>query len=182
MGWDAVGALSTLASTIVVAVAAVAAVLQIRHLRAANQLAAILRLYERFDSAKVVEARRFVSEYLPSKLVGPSEIRAMARGGADPRVTLLTSFYTEIGALVVDGFVDQRYMNRLGPPIVRAWAVLEPLAYEIRRERPEPVWAGFEFIAAQQAAYTRAMRVGRYPIPTSRNLPPSRENGRKYDR
>lgn len=163
MGWDAVGALSALASTIVVAVAAFAAILQIRHLRAANQLTAILRLYERFDTPEMVEARRFVSDDLPPQLADRATLWAIARGSLDPRVTLLTSFYSEIGSLVVDGFVDERFVNRLGPPIIRAWAVLEPLAYAIRRDRPEPVWAGFEFIAAQQEAYTRAMRLGRYP-------------------
>jgi hypothetical protein len=63
--WEAVTALATVASTLVVAVAAIAAVLQIRHQRAANQLEAILRMYERFDGAETVEARRFCADELP---------------------------------------------------------------------------------------------------------------------
>jgi hypothetical protein len=162
-GWDAVSALATLASTIVVAVAAVAAILQIRHLRAANQLEAILRMYERFDGPEMVEARRFCLEELPALIERPEERRAMVAGSMDPRVLLLTSFYTEIGALVNDGFLEDQLINRLGTSIARTWSVLAPLAYELRETREEPMWAGFEYIAALQARQTQARRLGRYP-------------------
>jgi hypothetical protein len=78
-------------------------------------------------------------------------------------VLLLTSFYPEIGALVNDGFLEERLINRLGPSIVRAWSILAPLAYEVRLTRQEPMWAGFEYIAALQERQTREKRLARYP-------------------
>lgn len=163
MNWEAVGALASLASTFVVAVAAIAAVLQIRHLHDGNQLDAILRIYERFDSAEMIAARAYCQDELPRLIADPVSRSAIARGNFDPRLTLVTAFYTEIGAFVVDGFLEERIVGRLGPVIARAWTCMEPLARDIRKRREEPVWAGFEYIAALQERQTRATRLQRYP-------------------
>lgn len=55
MSWEAITALSTLASAVVVTVAALAAVRQIRHFHLGNQLDVVLRIYERFDSVEMIE-------------------------------------------------------------------------------------------------------------------------------
>jgi hypothetical protein len=60
MTWEAVTALATLVSAVVVAVAATAAVLQIRHLRAGNQLEAILRIYDTMLDGKRCCATRSI--------------------------------------------------------------------------------------------------------------------------
>jgi len=163
MSWEAVSALATLASAIVVAVAATAAVMQIRHIHLGNQLEVVLRIYERYDSGEMAEARRYVYETLPDVIQDEPTRRAMAATVLDPRIAVLTGFYMEIGALIADGLLEERLINRLGPSVARAWNVLAPLAAELRSLNPEPIWAGFEFFAALHERTTADQRIRRYP-------------------
>jgi hypothetical protein len=163
MTWEAVTAVATLASAIVVAVAATAAVLQIRHLRAGNQLQAILRIYDIFNSAEMVAARRYCIDDLPAVLSDESSRAALAAGTIDPRLLLVGNFNNELGALVVDGFLDERLVWPVVPVAARIWKVVEPIALEWRQGREDPVWADFEYIAALQGRITRDTHIDRFP-------------------
>jgi len=140
-----------------------AAILQIRHLQAGNQLGAILRINERHDSPEMEEARRYCFVDLPKALTDSSRRNAIYAGELDPRLRLLASFYVEIGALIADGFLEERLINRLGPPILLAWNIVEPIAYALRKIESSPRWAAFEFLAVQQRRLTMADRLARYP-------------------
>ena len=161
--WEAVTALSTLGSAVVVAIAATAAVLQIRHLRAGNQLAAVLRIYDVFNGPEMVEARRYCIYDLPTILADDAARAAMAGAKMDPRVTLVGNFANEIGALVVDGFLDQRLIWPLVPITARIWRIVAPLAHEWRRERTDPIWADFEYLAALEERVDRESHIRRFP-------------------
>jgi len=162
MSWEALTAVGTLGSALVVAVAAGAAVLQIRHLRAANQLEAILKIYDTFNSNEMVVARRFCLNELPRALAPESSYAAPPQD-IDPRVLLVGNFFNEIGALVVDGFLDERLVWPLVPTAGRLWLVLSRLAHEWRRQRPDPVWADFEYIAALEEHVTQSTHIARFP-------------------
>jgi hypothetical protein len=164
MNWEALTALGTLLSTLVVAVAAMAAVVQIRHLRAANQLEAILRIYDVFNSAEMMASRQYWFNELPN-LLKDDDFRARVLGSrqVDPRLTLVGNFYNEIGALVVDGFLDERLVWPLVPIAGRLWQTAGPIAQEWRRQQPDPVWADFEYIAALDEHVTRETHIGRFP-------------------
>jgi hypothetical protein len=165
MSWEALTALGTLFSAIVVAVAAVAAVAQIRHLRAGNQLEAILRIYDVFHGAEMMAARRYLYNELPHVLKDDETRRSLSGADrqVDPRVTLVGNFFNEVGALVVDGFLDERLIWPLVPNAARAWQIVSPLALEWRRQQDDPVWADFEYIAALAENVTRNTHIGRFP-------------------
>lgn len=163
MSWDAITALGTLLSAVVVAVAALAALVQIRHLRAANQLEAILGIYETFNSNEMVMARRFCLNDLPDLLKDGRWRAAGEPSRIDPRITFVGNFFNEIGALVVDGFIDERLVRPLVPPAGQVWAVISPIALELRKIRTDPVWADFEYIAALAERTTRDTYVARFP-------------------
>lgn len=162
MSWEALTALGTLGSALVVAVAAGAAVLQIRHLRAGNQLEAILKIYDTFNSNEMVVARRYCLTDLPPILATDASCAAMLRD-TDPRVLLVGNFFNEIGALVVDGFLDERVIWPLVPTAGRLWRILSGLAHEWRRQRSDPVWADFEYVAALEEHVTRSTHIARFP-------------------
>jgi hypothetical protein len=161
--WEAVTALSTLASAVVVAIAATAAVLQIRHLRAGNQLAAVLRIYDIFNGPEMVQARKYCLYELPALLADDAARAAIAGAELDPRVLLVGNFANEVGALVVDGFLDQRLIWPLVPLTARVWHIVAPLAHEFRRDRSDPVWADFEYLAALEERVDRERHVRRFP-------------------
>jgi hypothetical protein len=165
MTWEAVTALGTLFSAFVVAVAAIAAVVQIRHLRAGNQLEAILRIYDAFNSAEMMAARRYVLLELPEVLKDEHVRRSLAAPGQqiDPRMTRVGNFFNELGALVVDGFLEERLVWPLVPIAARAWRIVAPIALEWRRQQDDPVWADFEYIASLEDHVTRTTHIGRFP-------------------
>jgi hypothetical protein len=163
MSWEALTAVGTLGSALVVAVAAGAAVLQMRHLRNANQLEAILRIYDSFNGNEMLMARRYCLNDLPAALTHDASRAAILRGDVDPRVTFVGNFFNETGALVVDGFLDERLIWPLVPTAARLWHVPSGLAYEWRRPRPDPVWADFEYLAALEERVTQSTHIGRFP-------------------
>jgi hypothetical protein len=163
MSWEALTAVGTVLSALVVAVAAIAAVVQIRHLRAANQLEAILGIYESFNSNEMVLARRYCANDLPALLKDPTWLSNMKSSEIDPRVTFVGNFFNEIGALLVDGFLDERLVRPLVPTASQLWSILSPIALEWRKHRTDPVWADFEYLAALAERTTRATYVARFP-------------------
>jgi hypothetical protein len=158
--WEAVSALASLASAFVVAIAAIAAVLQIRHLRAGNQLEAILGIHATFNEARMVEARAYVLYEFPAHFAAdpPDDARPL-----DPRVLLVANFHNEIGALVADGFLVERLVWPLVPVTSNLWKALEPAARALRATRADPIWADFEYIASLRERITSEMYLSRYP-------------------
>jgi hypothetical protein len=168
--WEAVSALATVCSAAIVAVAAIAAVVQIRHLRAGNQLEAILRIYAEFNSAEMVLARKYCLTDLPRILADDTARAALIEGETDPRLLLVGNFATEVGALLVDGFIDERLVWPLVPLTARIWSIVEPVAQEWRRRREDPVWADFEYLAALGERVNRARHIARFPAWFRRRL------------
>lgn len=128
MTWEAVTAIASLSSAIVVCVAAVAAVIQIRHLRTGNQLEAFLRIYDVFNSPDMIAARGYCLDELPEVLANESSRAAFIAGPVEPRLLLVGNFENEVGALVVDGFLEERLVWPLVPVAARLWAIAEPVA------------------------------------------------------
>lgn len=163
MTWEAVTAIASLSSAIVVCVAAVAAVIQIRHLRTGNQLEAFLRIYDVFNSPDMIAARRYCLEELPDVLANDSLRAAFIAGPIEPRLLLVGNFENEVGALVVDGFLEERLVWPLVPIAARLWAIAEPVAQHLRSQRDYPVWADFEYIAALRERISIDRYVNRFP-------------------
>ena len=160
MSWEAVTALATVTSSVIVAVAAV---VQIRHLRAGNQLEAILRIYDDFNSTEMLAARRYCLTELPGELENETARAALLSGEIDPRLSRVGNFANEIGALLVDGFIDERLIWPLVPLTARIWRIVAPVTYDWRRRRPDPVWSDFEYLAALDERVSHTRHIGRFP-------------------
>jgi hypothetical protein len=78
-------------------------------------------------------------------------------------LTLVGNFNNEVGALVVDGFLDERLIWPLVPLTARVWRIVALVLHEWRRTRTDPVWADFEYIAALEERITPGAYLGRYP-------------------
>ena len=165
MTWEAVTALSSLLSAVIVGFAAIAAIVQIRHLRLGNQLEAILDIYAQFNSREMTEARAFIEDELTETLPRDTDGRTSVAdiGTLDPRVTMVANFHTQVGSLVVDGFLDERLVWRLAPVFDRVWRPLAPIAAAIRSERGYAMWSDFEYVAALRERITPDTFLSRYP-------------------
>jgi hypothetical protein len=128
-----------------------------------NQLMAVLRIYEQFNSHEMGDALSYCLFELPQLTHDKIARESSRESDYDRRLWLLAAFYTEIGALVVDGFLDERLIHRLMPTMARAWAVVSPIAMILREQRTEPIWAEFEYIAELYRRRSPSIHLKRYP-------------------
>src|SRR5947209_16475960 len=99
-----VTALSTFGTVVVIGATAVAALIQLRHLRAANQLEALLSLERDFRAPELQDALRYVQEELRKNLENPTYRDELARlGYIDPQKhpeLTLCNWFNAMGALM----------------------------------------------------------------------------------
>jgi len=162
MSWEAVTAVSTAFTGVVIAITAVAALRQARiglehstatreqleHLRKATQFEGVLAVFAELDEALQVDARHFVQFELEHRLKDEKfrfEVSLIA--GADERehkeLTVLRCF-ERIGFYARKGFVDPDviYMVASGRVVV-AWRALDEVV-AIHRSVAGPFWLNFE--------------------------------------
>lgn len=162
MNWEALTAVSTAFTGLVIAVTAIATLRQVRvgmehagstreqlgHLRKATQFEGALAIFAELDSPLQIEARHFVQFELAHRLKDEKfrhEVSLIA--GADElehqELTVLRCF-ERIGFYIRKGFVDPDvvYMVASGRVIV-AWHALEDVV-AVHRSVAGPFWVNFE--------------------------------------
>jgi hypothetical protein len=147
--WNTIAAIGTF---VVIAATAAAAVVQLRHMRANNQLAAILALYHEFGDKDLQEAFRFVQQYLPQRMTDAAFRQELeARGFIDNRQHLeieVLNWFEQMGTLLKHGVVDEViFLDIFGRLTSVYWVMLEPTLAVIRRRRGEGQYQNFEFLA-----------------------------------
>jgi hypothetical protein len=119
---------------------ALAAAVQLRHLRAGNELAALLELTRSFAEPALQHAFLYVQNELAQQLTRP-EYRAelSARGFVDPQrhpEMLVCNWFNELGTMAVGGFVDADLcFDSFGRLAEYYWRLLVPVIALLRRER-----------------------------------------------
>jgi len=162
INWEAVAAVSTAFTGLVILVTAVAAIRELRdaaentrltraqleHLRSATQFEGALAVFAELDSPAQVEARRFVQFDLPKRLADPDFRREVEMiGAADetkhPELTVLRCF-ERIGSYVSKGFVEPEitYLVASGRTSTM-WLLLEDVVAIHRSVGGNP-WVNFE--------------------------------------
>lgn len=162
MNWEAVAALSTAFTGIVIALTAIAGFRELRlgaeqakstrdqleHLRKATQFEGVLAVFSELDAPLQMDARHFVQFELAERLKDPvyrSEVALIA--GADERehkeLTVLRCF-ERVGLYIDKGFVDSDavYMVAAGR-VITTWRALEEVV-AIHREVAGPFWIHYE--------------------------------------
>ncbi len=179
MSLELINTLGTVITVLIVAAAAVAALVQLRHLRAGNQINAMLSIGEEFSAKRFSDAQTLVREQLEAALNDPlfREYNvALDRRHATPdvkpeyeelhkAVNLVGNSYEELGILVKNGVVDQSiFLDRYSWVIAGNWTRLEKLL-GLAREATGNValWENFEYLAVLSEDWMRARPNGTYP-------------------
>ena len=141
---DTVAAIGTF---LVIAATAIAAVVQLRHMRASNQLEGLLSVLARVEDANfnkwVTEAQR----QLPEMLADPAYRQSVLDGTFDRNVAWLNlaNSYDWVGSLVKNKLIpEDAFLDVYSYRIQNAWRVIEPLAGLVRPGTPG-VWENFEY-------------------------------------
>jgi hypothetical protein len=178
--------LATVTTTIVIAATAVAAIVQLRHLRASNQIAGQLALRQVLldsDFWNAVGRARFE---IPGLLKDP-EFRTFVRNAHlssatdweerydAPYTAVLTvgRNLENIGNMIRNGLTDKRiFLEQYANLVTTSWDAIEPLLI-IRREAEgsDAAWEDFEYLTVLSRKWISETR-SCYPKGVARILPP----------
>ena len=185
MPLELLNTLASLATTLIVAATAIAALVQLRHLRAGNQIEGQLAMVNLFQGTEFENALRRARRDLP-RLLNDANFRTfVARARTEvpadtpaefievwTAASLVGSHLENIGNMVRNGLTDRRiFLEQWTPLVTSAWTLLEPIIV-LRREvtKSDSPWEDFEYLTVlSRDAMIRYPTV--YPKDTSRILP-----------
>jgi len=185
MSLELLNTVASLATTLIVAATAIAALVQLRHLRAGNQIEGQLAMVNLFQGQEFESALRRARRDLP-RLLDDAKFRTfVARARTEypvdtpaefievwTAVSLLGSHLENIGNMVRNGLTDRRiFLEQWVPLVTSAWTLLEPIII-LRREatRSDMPWEDFEYLTVlSRDAMIRFSTF--YPKDTRRILP-----------
>lgn len=162
--WSTVASIATF---FVIAATAAAALVQLRHMRASNQIAALSDISRQIDSEWFRTARRALQEQLPRVLDAP-EFRA--RAATEPNnipeldpVRTVAGMFESLGSFVKFRALDAGIViDQFGDAILDAWKELEPVIRLTRSSSPF-LWENFEYLVVLTEDFVASHPNGSYP-------------------
>jgi|HubBroStandDraft_2_1064218.scaffolds.fasta_scaffold06387_4 hypothetical protein len=163
--------LSALAETgtlVVICGSVVAALVQLRHIRAGNQLQALLSLERDFRAPELQSALTFVQEKLPQRLEDPAYRAELETIGfidpADHPEMVACNWLNEMGTLVKRGLVSEdTFMDLFARLIAHCWKQIAPAVAIMRRTRGQAQYHDFEYLAVRATAWLERNPQGMSP-------------------
>jgi len=170
---EVINTASQVGSFVVVLAAATAAVIQLRHLRASNELEALLTLTGQLRDGRLQAAFRTVQTELDARLENPAYRADLAAIGyidseAHPEMEVC-NWFNEVGALVKNRLIDQgTFLDLFARLVTYYWSRLEPVIALLRRERGLGQYENFEYLAQLALQWKTKHPDGSYPSNTPR--------------
>ena len=188
---DAINTAAQVGTLLVVAGTAIAAIAQLRHLRASNELEALLTLTEQLRQPDLQRALRFVQIELDARLDDTAFRRELAAlGYVDARMHPemdACNWFDRVGALVKNRLIDEgTFLDLFSRLVTYYWGRLEPVVALLRRERGAGQYENFEYLAYLAQRWQAKHPHGAYPARVARlDVPdpwlaldaPAREDG-----
>ncbi len=173
MGPDLISAWASLGTAFVIGASAIAALIQLRHMRAGNQLEALLSLERDFRAPDVQAALRYIQAELPERMQEPryrSELETI--GYVDPDVhseLIVCNWFNEIGTLVKHRLVSEdAFMDLFARLIVYCWRLVGPAVAVMRRTRGDFQYHDFEYLALRAQTWLERHPRGIFPLASAR--------------
>ncbi len=152
---------------------AVAALAQIRHLRASNELEAILALSDQMQGAELQNALRYVQNELEARLAERAYRDELAAVGyVDPRrhpEMDACNWFNQLGTLLQNRLIDERTCLELYARLVNYyWDRLAAVVAILRRSRGPAQYENFEYLALLAKRWIAEHPKGAYPARAQR--------------
>ena len=167
-GWEAVTAISTAATTIILLITVILGRRQVELLRRSTQLDGMIAVLREVNEPRYAESYRFVMNELETRMRDPEYRRAHEDGTMHESVhkelpTL--SIYEQIGAYVHFGLIDADAVYcQMGPRAVRCWEKLQDVVAIHRRRSGPGAWDNFERFVDGAIRFGRRLNPN-YPRP-----------------
>ncbi len=177
MQLEVINTAAAVGTFLVIATTAIAAVIQLRHLRASNQLQGLLTALARIEDAEFNTWFTDSQEKLPALLGDPAFRRSLDDGRYDrnaPWVKLANS-YDAIGNLIKNGLLpEDAFLDNSCYRVVSAWEMLVDLTAIVRRRAGSAVWENFEYVYIRSKRWMNKNPNGNYPAHEERAHVPDR--------
>jgi len=179
MSADTIAALAQVGTFFVILISVAAALIQLRHIRAGNQLQALLALERDFREPKLQAALSYIQEQLPRRLEDAAYRRELETiGYVDPELhpeMIACNWLNEMGTLVKRELVSEdTFMDLFARLIAHCWRQLAPAIAIMRRTRGPTQYHDFEYLALRAAAWLKQNPSGTFPKSFSRSPLPDR--------
>lgn len=157
--WSTAAAVGTF---IVISATAVAAIIQLRHLRANNQLSAVLTLFGQRETPEMQRYFSFVRNEFGAKMQDAAFRDGLTRSPIDRTVhpeMYVCDFYDQLGDLITIGLVPERViLSQEAFRIEAFWDLLSPAIAVMRRDGGGDYYIGFEFLARKAREFIARSR------------------------
>ncbi len=145
-------ALASIGTFIVIAVTAIAAIVQLRHIRASNQLTGVMQYTNLFESEQIQQANKFIQEELASKLRDPQYRRELFTRNPDrrqhPELTV-ADWCEQAGSYIKYGLIDKdQFLDLSGAYVASMWEALKEVVAIRRVAAGQGMYINFEYLAA----------------------------------
>ncbi len=167
MSQETLGTAAAIGTFIVIAATAIAAVVQLRHLRAQNQLMGLLTVLARVEDPQFNEWVDGAREMLTSRLPDPVYRRAILDGTYqrknNPWLNLANS-YDWVGSLVKHNLIpEDSLLDVYAGRVTQAWEIIEGVVPLVRKRTGPAAWENFEYLVVRARQYSAQHAMGAYP-------------------
>ncbi len=168
MNAEAVTAWAAVGTLVVIGASAVAALIQLQHMRAGNQLEALLSLERDFRAPEMQAALRFLQEHLCERMEDPRYRAELATIGfidstQHPEL-IVCNWFNEIGVLLKHRLVtEDTFMDLFARLIVFCWRNAAPAIAVMRRTRGDFQYHDFEYLSTRAQEWLSRNPHGTFP-------------------
>ncbi len=167
MSQETLGTAAAIGTFIVIAATAIAAVVQLRHLRAQNQLTGLLTVLARVEDPQFNEWVDGAREMLKSRLPDPVYRSAILDGTYqrknNPWLNLANS-YDWVGSLVKHKLIpEESLLDVYAGRVIQAWDIVEGAVPLVRKRSGPSVWENFEYLVVRAREWNEQHAKGAYP-------------------
>jgi hypothetical protein len=166
--FDVINSIAQVGTLVIFGATAAAGLIQLRHLRASNELEGLLRLTEHLREPDLQGAFKYVQSELEARLESPEYRAELARIGfidstIHPEMDVC-NWFNEVGALVRNRVIDEEiFLELFNRLVTYYWTKLSPVIAILRRLRGPSEYENFEFLAQQATSWQSQHPGGMYP-------------------
>jgi hypothetical protein len=158
--WNVIVSIATL---VVLLTAALAALVQLRHIRASNELSTFSEAFKLWYSSGVQHGLQFIQRDLATKMEDPAFRRELDVAGPvdhsrHPELNVLDFFDNVAIYLILGNMREDMIMQAAGQLVTDLWQTLSPTIAIMRRQRGPQMYASFEYLVARAQLWHK-----RYP-------------------
>jgi len=170
---ELLSAFGTLLTAIIIGATAVAALIQLRHIRASNELSAFNEQNELWYSQPVQEGYRFIQRDLKRKMEDPQFRRDLDTAGVVDHLTHpdlnVLDFVDNIGVMITLGMMREDIILHPGSQMIdNLWTTMSPTVAIMRRKRGRQLYVSFEYLAHRARLWQQRYPNGLQPAGWSR--------------